>query len=367
MRDLVRQLTSLWTSIGRIVHPLISGYDVQTQGLHPLYQQMKGGWGDFPFLAVQVLNSAFDIALYDGFAKHASLPVYDLFHQSLIPVALDSFFISNKTVGSLMKDQDLDRMIRKNPSPHLGVWHMVGILDPLDSDGENSSLADWIIQGGVTRLKIKLSSQLAEDLDRVKRIYKISHPLGVEKYSFDYNGSQEDLKWIQPFLSDLKNSLPGLYERLCYIEQPICAGLTGNKEDVSRITEMKDLLVDEGAGNWEELYEYYQSGWSGVALKICKSQTSSLLMFALSRVLEKRVTVMDLTNPSLAHIAHAQLAAHMSDDSEIESNAIQYCPTASVAEAQVHPGLFSRSQGGIDISSLSGFGYGYRMDEIQYS
>ena len=364
IRDVVKDLCSLWLSLDHILHPLVSGYKLQTQGLEPLYRTITDQWGTLPYLAVQVMNSAFDIALYDGFAKHFSLPVYELFQKDLIPVATEHFFRKNSHVSSLMKGQDLSRMIRQSPPRRLGVWHMVGIIDPLESD--EHGLSQWITDGGIRRLKIKLSSQADEDLERLKKIYEISRPLRVEKYSIDYNGSREDLKWMNPFLEELKSFIPGLYERLSYIEQPIRAGLTGNRKDVDSITAMKDLLVDEGAGNWEELNDYYQAGWSGVALKICKSQTSSLLMFALSRVLKKRVAVMDLTNPSLAHIAHAQLAARLSDDAEVESNGIQYCPLASVAEARIHPGLFSRSQGGIDLSSLTGFGYGYRMDEIQY-
>jgi L-alanine-DL-glutamate epimerase-like enolase superfamily enzyme len=365
IRDIVSELVTQWLSLGKVLHPLLSGFELQTQSLNPLYTGLTEKWGDLPFLAVQVMNSAFDIALYDGFAKLCSLPVYKLFDSSLIPVSLDFFFKSNRTVSSLMKGIELSHLLKENPPSRLGVWHMVGIVDPVPADESCNDLARWIVDGGIKRLKIKLSSMEDQDMNRLKEIYKVSRSLGVEKYSFDYNGSKDELRWMIPFLENLKADIPGLYEKLVYIEQPIRAGMTGNRNEVRSITAMKDLLVDEGAGNWEVLYEYYQAGWSGVALKICKSQTSSILMYALSRVLNKRVTVMDLTNPSLAHIAHVQLAAHLSDDPEIESNAIQYCPLASLSESKVHPKLFSRSQGDIDLSSLTGFGYGYRMDEIQ--
>lgn len=53
--------------------------------------------------------------------------------------------------------------------------------------------------------------------------------------------------------------------------------------------------------------------------------------------------VQDLTNPMLAQIPH---------------------PEASRPEAAVHPGLYQRRHGEVDLSSISGAGFGYRLGEI---
>jgi hypothetical protein len=43
---------------------------------------------------------------------------------------------------------------------------------------------------------------------------------------------------------------------------------------------------------------------------------------------------------------------------------MQFYPEASAAEARVHPGLYRRRGGVLDLSSLRGPGFGYRIDEI---
>jgi hypothetical protein len=75
--------------------------------------------------------------------------------------------------------------------------------------------------------------------------------------------------------------------------------------------------------------------------------------------------VQDLTNPMLAQIPHALLAAHVGTIMGVETNAMQFYPEASAAEAQVHAGLYQRRGGNIDLSTIRGAGFGYRLEEIK--
>ena len=74
--------------------------------------------------------------------------------------------------------------------------------------------------------------------------------------------------------------------------------------------------------------------------------------------------VQDLTNPMLAQIPHCLLAAHVGTIAGVESNAMQFYPEASLPEAEVHPGIYKRSNGVVDISSLNGPGFGYCINKI---
>jgi hypothetical protein len=74
--------------------------------------------------------------------------------------------------------------------------------------------------------------------------------------------------------------------------------------------------------------------------------------------------VQDLTNPMLAQIPHVLLAAHVGTIMGVETNAMQFYPAASEPEAQVHPGLYSRRDGAVDLGSVQGPGFGYRVAEI---
>ena len=75
--------------------------------------------------------------------------------------------------------------------------------------------------------------------------------------------------------------------------------------------------------------------------------------------------VQDLTNPMLAQIPHCLLAAHTGTIMGVETNAMQFYPAASLAEEAVHPGLYRRRGGCVNLSTVRGAGFGYRLDEIK--
>jgi hypothetical protein len=74
--------------------------------------------------------------------------------------------------------------------------------------------------------------------------------------------------------------------------------------------------------------------------------------------------VQDLTNPMLAQIPHVRLAAHAGTIRGVESNGMQFYPAASAPEQRIHPGIYQRRNGELDLSTLSGSGFGYRLSEI---
>jgi hypothetical protein len=75
--------------------------------------------------------------------------------------------------------------------------------------------------------------------------------------------------------------------------------------------------------------------------------------------------VQDLSNPMLAQIPHCMLASHAGTIMGVESNGMQYYPEASRPEAAIHPGLYSRRAGVLDLSTITGPGFGYHLNEIQ--
>jgi hypothetical protein len=75
--------------------------------------------------------------------------------------------------------------------------------------------------------------------------------------------------------------------------------------------------------------------------------------------------VQDLTNPMLAIIPHVQLAAHAGTIMGLEVNAAQFYPEASKCEEAVHPGIYRRRSGQVDLSTLKGPGFGYCHDRIK--
>ena len=123
--------------------------------------------------------------------------------------------------------------------------------------------------------------------------------------------------------------------------------------------------MDESAHDWKHICLGRELGWTGVALKTCKTQTGAILSLCWAKAHGMDLMVQDLTNPMLAQITHVLLGAHAGTIMGVESNSMQFYPEASHREARVHPGLFTRKNGKLDLSTLKGNGFGYCIEEIQ--
>src|SRR3974377_489164 len=111
--------------------------------------------------------------------------------------------------------------------------------------------------------------------------------------------------------------------------------------------------------------DYFHSPRKGGARKTGNTPTGALLAFCWARAHGMTLMVQDLTNPMLAQVSHVLLAAHAGTIMGVETNAMQFYPQASRPEAEAHPGLYRRRNGLVDLSSLQGPGFGYRIGEIR--
>jgi hypothetical protein len=152
---------------------------------------------------------------------------------------------------------------------------------------------------------------------------------------------------------------------LLYVEQPFPHDLERHRIDVRSVSARKPLFLDESAHDWEMVRLGRELGWSGVALKTCKTQTGAILSACWARAHGMELMVQDLTNPMLAQIPHVLLAAHVGTIMGVETNAMQFYPAASAPEAVVHPGVYRRRDGKLNLESIRGPGFGYRVEEIR--
>ena len=130
------------------------------------------------------------------------------------------------------------------------------------------------------------------------------------------------------------------------------------------VVQRKPLFLDESAHDWRMIRLGRELGWNGVALKTCKTQTGAILSACWAKAHGMQLMVQDLTNPMLAQIPHVLLAAHVGTFMGVETNAMQFYPAASGPESRVHPGLYQRRGGQVDLSTINGNGFGYRLEEI---
>ncbi|HUT21747.1 MAG TPA: hypothetical protein VM366_21540, partial [Anaerolineae bacterium] len=188
---------------------------------------------------------------------------------------------------------------------------------------------------------------------------------GVDWLSSDFNCTVTDPAYVNAILDRLMAEHPLLYGAILYVEQPFPYDLEENRIDVHSVSARKPLFMDESAHDWQLIRLGRALGWTGVALKTCKTQTGALLSLCWAAAHGMTLMVQDLTNPMLAQIPHVLLAAHAGTIMGVETNAMQFYPEASRPEEAVHPGLYRRREGMVDLSTVHGPGFGYRADEIE--
>ena len=117
--------------------------------------------------------------------------------------------------------------------------------------------------------------------------------------------------------------------------------------------------MDEGVTELRHLELAFGLGWSGFGLKACKSLSACLLYTAVVRKANKLLTVQDLGNTGLAHLASMGIAARTDPFGGVESNGRQFNPQASVPYREEYDSLFRVAGGRISTADLRGPGLGY--------
>jgi len=378
LKQLCLLLTEAWAAFDGCGHPLEIGHAFQERALPELLRRVNALRGDaepMPWLAALVCCSAFDLALHDAYGILLRRPIYALYGPPLMNRDLAAYLTpAEGSAVSFVGRYPQDDLVSPPPST-LYAWHLVGGLDPLDPSELNGSephdgypllLADWIARDGLKCLKVKLrGNDDAWDYARLMRVGQIAIQGGVHWLSADFNCTVTDPAYVNAILDRLRDEQPRIYGMILYVEQPFPYDLERNRIDVHSVSARKPLFMDESAHDWRLVKLGRELGWSGVALKTCKTQTGALLSLCWAKAHGMALMVQDLTNPMLAQIPHVLLAAHAGTIMGVETNAMQFYPDASLAEEAVHPGLYRRRGGRVDLSTLGGPGLGYRLDEIR--
>ncbi len=370
MRDLCLRIARELPQHPVTGHPMELGDTFQNHRLHSLLAEANTGHAEaMPHLAALVCHSAFDLATFDAFGNLHERPVFSTLGAEFLGPDLADFLDGDPVFAGRRPDQFL-----RPKQTLLHVWHLVGGLDALEAsdltgeephDGYPVLLRDWISADGLRCLKIKLrGTDAAWDYERIVRVGKIAAEEGVEDLSLDFNCTVTDPQYVCEILDRLARQHRAIFANILYIEQPFPYDLDEHRIDVRSVTERRPLFLDESAHDWRFVRLGHELGWDGVALKTCKTLTGALLSLAWAREKGMRIMVQDLTNSMLAQIPHVSLAAHAGTLRGVESNGMQFCPTASLPEARIHPGLYTRRGGVLDLGSLGPRGFGYRVAEI---
>ena len=359
-------------------HPLEVGWEFQEKELEGVLEDFNAKREEkdaMPWLAALICNAAFDIALHDAYGNLLQRPIYELYGPSNLRHDLSFFMEPAQDSGVSFKNTYPSTFLQPNRSEQLRTWHVVGGADLLDfgdvspntiRDRYPTVLGDWVRNDGLKCLKIKLrGNDSAWDYDRIVQVARVGIEQGINWLCTDFMGQARNTEYVNAILDRLRDYHPRIFGMLLHIEQPFAPDLEDNPIDVHQVSWRKPLFLDEGAHDWRALRRARQLGWTGVAIKTARSQTTAILSACWARAHGMPIMVSDLSSPMLSMIPHVLLAANFRTLMGVEATSMQFYPEASEDEAKIHTGLYARHYGMIDISSVRGSGFGYRIDEIK--
>ena len=381
LKDFCGGLAELWSLFAREWrgHPIEVGHrvidDLLPGSLRNFNLTEREGREPVPWLAALVCNSAFDLALHDAYGTLHGVPTYSTYTSEFMNRDLAHYLTPAE--GSSVSFEGLypaDFLAMPRPDA-LPAWHLVGGKDPIDAseligdepdDGYPVLLRDWIARDGLDCLKVKLrGDDPSWDYDRLVRVGRIAIEEGAHWLTADFNCTVRAPGYVNAILDRLLTDEPRISGMLLYVEQPFPYDLEANRIDVHSVSARKPLFMDESAHDWGLVKLGRSLGWTGVALKTCKTQTGALLTLCWAKAHGMTLMVQDLTNPMIAQVPHVLLAAHAGTIMGVETNSMQFYPEASKPEAAVHPGLYRRRAGKVDLRSILGPGFGYRVEESE--
>jgi len=382
MQRFCTMLAQAWAGFDQQGHPIEVGHEFVEMRLPGLLSKLNGRLElrseAMPWLAALICCSAFDIALHDAYGNLLKKDVYLTYNAGFMNRDLSAYLKPARESSVSFLGKYPSDFLRIPAVQQMPAWHLVGGKDVLDcseltgeepDDGYPVLLRDWIRRDGLTCLKVKLrGNDPAWDYNRLVSVGRIAIDNGLPFgawLSSDFNCTVTDPAYVNEILDRLMIEHPRIYQMILYVEQPFPYDLENNRIDVHSVSARKPLFMDESAHDWRLIRLGRQLGWTGVALKTCKTQTGAILSLCWAKAHGMTLMVQDLTNPMLAQIPHVRLAAHAGTIMGVETNAMQFYPAASASEEAVHPGLYRRRNGCVDLSTLSGPGFGYRLSEIK--
>jgi len=377
LKDCCARIGEAWTGFGEFGHPIEIGYDFQENILPACLKELNraADRAPVPWLAELLCGSVFDQAIHDAYGNLLQRPVYETYGPEFMTRDLSGFLQPADDAAVSFNGRFVWDFLLPQRVERVSAWHLVGGLDLLDqseltgkepNDGYPVLLADWIRRDGLKCLKIKLRGNDTEwDFRRMAKVGGVAMEQGVEHLSADFNCTVTDPAYVNEVLDRLRSEHPRVFEMTLYVEQPFPYELEQHRINVRSVSSRKPLFLDESAHDWRLVKLGRELGWTGVALKTCKTQTGALLSACWAKAHGMQLMVQDLTNPMLAQIPHVLLAAHVGTIMGVETNAMQFYPDASAPEAAVHPGLYRRRDGRIDLATVRGPGFGYRLEEMR--
>lgn len=190
-------------------------------------------------------------------------------------------------LGQIYDELDGERpevLLPDDPLRETALRHTVGLTDPLVNDDlepdkqlhDNlpQTLAEYIEKDGVSRFKVKLSSDADRDIERLQRIFEIvTDRLNEFAFTLDANEGYASAAAFREAWKTIQADAPeGILDRLLYIEQPLArdASFTDATQEVFSNWDGPPIIIDESDDRPDSLQTALGCGYAGTSHKNCK-------------------------------------------------------------------------------------------------
>jgi len=232
-------------------------------------------------------SSLMERAMLDGVCRLAGRPLFDMVRE-------DRLGFRPAAVHPELEGLPPEAYLRSQPVTNFHIRHTIGITDPLTdadllpekrlNDGLPETLEEYVETDGLTYFKVKIEGETQHDLDRLARVWEVLPKYCDVLVTMDANEMFPDLSVFEGFLRQVRRQLPGLFDHIAWVEQPVPRALSldpASAVDVRRISRLKPLIIDEADGTLDAFKRARQIGYSGTSHKDCKGFFKSLLNRAL--------------------------------------------------------------------------------------
>jgi 2'-5' RNA ligase len=272
---------------------------------------------------------------------------------------------------------DMDAFLEDlNPAPRIAARHTVGLIDKIVSsekrinDGLPETLEEVIARYGHRWFKLKVSGDVAADLERLAEIAAVLDRIG-EPYHATLDGNEQfasagaalDL-WRR---IQAEPRLRRLAASVAFIEQPVKRA-EALSQDVSELGEEKPVIIDESDDSLDAFPRARRLGYAGVSSKTCKGLYKSLLNAARCRIWNREegtgryfMSGEDLTVQAGLGLQQDLALVSLLGLTHVERNGHHYVNgMAALARAEqeaflgAHPDLYEKSNGAVRVRIRNG-------------
>jgi hypothetical protein len=269
-----------------IEHALLLAAGLQGESPFAAWRRLfdaQDAWGraeNLPPLLTHFGTSLVERALIEAVCRGLGRPFAEVLHTNQLGIRLGD--IHPALAGSEPAD-----WLPARPLTRIIARHTVGLADPLEDadiapaerldDGLPQSLSACIRTYGLRHFKIKVTSELARDLDRLRRIAGVIETHAADDYAFSLDGNEQfrSLSDFQTFWAEVAGGreLQKFFQHLLFVEQPFHRDVALAPAAVGLLPDWAGrppLIIDESDGELTSLPEALRLGYAGTSHKNCK-------------------------------------------------------------------------------------------------